>query len=260
MQGIYRIRNILDDKRYIGSTGNLEEAWGHRQWALRNNRFYNIHLQRAWNKYGEDSFVFEVIEEIGGNNEVLIAHEQIYLNEGFKLGILYNIAQKAGGGNLGPEVNQKRSKAIRGRKLTQEHKNNISEGKKGEKRSQEYRDNLSKMNYAEGNPFYGECHTEETKQKMSEIRKGWYRTHKHPRKGEHTTEKTRRKLSVAMAKPYPAFYNEKTNEYIPPGRNLSKICREHGLRQDVMWLVSKGITYQTKAGWRLATEKEETAK
>ena len=106
MQGIYRIRNKINGKYYVGSSDNLERRQTEHQKALRAGED-SIVLQRAWNKYGRENFVFEIIEEVEGNREVWIAHEQIYLDEGFELGILYNIAKKAGGGNLGEEVNQK---------------------------------------------------------------------------------------------------------------------------------------------------------
>ena len=64
MQGIYRIRNKLDDKRYIGSAQDFENGWIGRRRALRRGKHHNIRLQRAWNKHGEENFIFEVEEEV----------------------------------------------------------------------------------------------------------------------------------------------------------------------------------------------------
>ncbi len=106
MQGVYKIRNKLNNKRYVGSTNNFEKRWADHRKSLRNGD-NSPYLQNAFNKHGEDNFVFEVVEEIVGSGEDLIACEQGYLDKGFELGILYNIAIVAGGRNLGEEVNRK---------------------------------------------------------------------------------------------------------------------------------------------------------
>lgn len=46
---IYKITNTRNNKVYIGQT---ESRW-----------YRNKHIQNAWNKYGEASFTFEVIEQ-----------------------------------------------------------------------------------------------------------------------------------------------------------------------------------------------------
>lgn len=61
--GVYAIRNLLNGKMYIGSAAvDFKQRWrGHRS-NLRLNRHHSIHLQRAWNKYGEQYFEFIVLE------------------------------------------------------------------------------------------------------------------------------------------------------------------------------------------------------
>lgn len=62
--GIYSITNVINGKRYIGSTTNfIIRCRGHRT-KLNRNVHYNIHLQSAFNKYGSDNFKFECIEQI----------------------------------------------------------------------------------------------------------------------------------------------------------------------------------------------------
>lgn len=60
---VYKIRNVVNDKFYVGSTINMKErARTHRN-RLRRGNHHSVHLQAAWNKYGEDCFRFEVVEE-----------------------------------------------------------------------------------------------------------------------------------------------------------------------------------------------------
>lgn len=75
MQGIYMIRNIKNDKKYIGSSKNIEERWQQHQSALKNNGHTNK-LQYAYNKYGEDSFEYVVLEEVDSSNLLLIKEKE----------------------------------------------------------------------------------------------------------------------------------------------------------------------------------------
>jgi group I intron endonuclease len=77
---IYRIRNVVNQKFYVGSTINMKERVRTHRSRLRGNRHHSPHLQAAWNKYGEECFVFEVIEEIA-SVEALQAAEDVWLAE-----------------------------------------------------------------------------------------------------------------------------------------------------------------------------------
>ena len=62
--GIYKIKNIGDEKVYIGHSLNIEYRWRKHVEALKAKRHENIHLQRAWDKHGKDNFIFEKIREL----------------------------------------------------------------------------------------------------------------------------------------------------------------------------------------------------
>lgn len=57
--GVYSIRHIATGRRYIGSAVMLTRRWRRHLVDLRAGRHHSQKLQRAWNKYGSDEFVFE---------------------------------------------------------------------------------------------------------------------------------------------------------------------------------------------------------
>lgn len=78
--GLYIIINKINDNFYIGKSKNLRKRKVCHLSGLRNNKHHNKHLQYAFNKYGEESFVFNVIEYID-DDELLDELEQFCLDE-----------------------------------------------------------------------------------------------------------------------------------------------------------------------------------
>lgn len=70
MQAIYKIRNVINNKIYIGSTNNIKKRWNNHRSKLNNNLHENQYLQQAWNKYGQDNFEFLIIEEVNDENRI----------------------------------------------------------------------------------------------------------------------------------------------------------------------------------------------
>jgi group I intron endonuclease len=52
----------VTDKVYVGSSLNISKRWSRHRTDLRLSRHSNQHLQSSWNKYGERSFLFEILE------------------------------------------------------------------------------------------------------------------------------------------------------------------------------------------------------
>jgi group I intron endonuclease len=93
MTGIYKIINKSNGDYYVGSSIDITKRWYQHKTLLRHNRHKNCHLQRAWQKYGTNTFEFVVVEETALEN--LIAVEQRYLNAAFLSGKQYNISPMA---------------------------------------------------------------------------------------------------------------------------------------------------------------------
>jgi hypothetical protein len=116
VSGIYKITNIKNGKIYIGSSNDMgRRCIGHAT-MLNGNKHDNIHLQRAWNRDGESSFEFSIIELCFPFS--LISREQYWIDE---LKPEYNLAPIAGS----------LANFWTGRKLSEEHKRNIGLGNKG---------------------------------------------------------------------------------------------------------------------------------
>lgn len=60
--GIYRITNTVNGKSYVGQSGNIKTRFEQHRSELRHNKHDNDYLQNAWNKYGEENFIFEIIK------------------------------------------------------------------------------------------------------------------------------------------------------------------------------------------------------
>lgn len=76
--GVYKITNKANNKIYVGSSNNIKYRWSQHKTQLKNKTHKNSHLQRAWNLYGENSFIFEIIEEC--SPDVQFEREQYYLD------------------------------------------------------------------------------------------------------------------------------------------------------------------------------------
>ncbi len=61
--GIYSIYNKTTNKYYIGYSKHIRKRLERHKYELRKNIHFNNHLQNAYNKYGEDDFEFEILEE-----------------------------------------------------------------------------------------------------------------------------------------------------------------------------------------------------
>lgn len=78
--GIYQIRNLINDKIYIGSSNDLPKRKREHFRVLFKNIHYNNKLQNSYNKHGKENFIFEVIEFVEDTDK-LLKHEQYWIDK-----------------------------------------------------------------------------------------------------------------------------------------------------------------------------------
>ena len=98
----YKITCTGNDKNYYGSSNDFPRRKSQHLSRLRRNDHVNKHLQNAYNKYGEESFVF-VILNVYDNVEDMEAAEQQLIDE--FLGESFNKSCSAKGPKLFGEDN-----------------------------------------------------------------------------------------------------------------------------------------------------------
>lgn len=120
--GIYKITNTVNGKFYIGSSKKIEERWDWHKQYLNGKYHINPKLQHAWDFYGEEKFIFEIVEEV--EFSLLLEREQHYLDllKPYEREIGYNICPTSCGGDnftYNPrkeEIRQKLSNMFSGEK------------------------------------------------------------------------------------------------------------------------------------------------
>lgn len=108
--GIYMIKNMINNKVYIGQAVNIERRWHDHISELNENKHINTHLQRAWNKYGSNNFIFSIVEKC--SEEELNDREIYYIAKYKAHNRKYGYNKTYGGSNGRPtdEIRAKMSK------------------------------------------------------------------------------------------------------------------------------------------------------
>lgn len=170
ISGIYSIKNIINNKMYIGQSINIYDRFCRHKNALKKKSHDNEFLQADWNIYGKNCFEFSIIEYCSVEN--LDNKEIYYIN-------LYNTTNFNCGYNMtyGGKANvvdtdytcSKISKAIKqyydsnpdARRIQKEHA------------FKQWSDPEIKAKImGENNGMYGRHHTDEAREKIRQARLG----------------------------------------------------------------------------------------
>lgn len=79
--GIYAIINLVTGKTYVGQAFKFNKRWSNHEVELRLGRHCNPYLQASWNKYGEQNFIFIILERCECNVELLTWREQHWMDK-----------------------------------------------------------------------------------------------------------------------------------------------------------------------------------
>ena len=204
MYCIYRIRNLINGKTYIGQ---------HRYKKLNDSYLGSGKLiKRAIEKYGKENFKKEILEKDISTVELANDFEQMYiLFERAKGKAEYNISSGGyshAGVKASEDTRRKQSNAKKGKKLSEEHRKNIgiaSKNRAAETRKKRS-DSLKKV-----------VHTEEWNKKVSEARRSIKHTPEARRKiseankGRAQPESMKQNVSKTLQKKAVAYKEYKTN-------------------------------------------------
>lgn len=183
---IYRIVNRENNKFYVGSSVEYESRRRVHIGRLRRNEHHCRHLQAAWNKYGEDSFYFEIVETTDDPTK-LQAMEQTWLDRHVGTVECYNFSKHADApwrgvvGEANPNYGKQRS---------EETKDRVSEGLKdfyhhneaprtGMKHTEETREKISASKLVNPTRYWeGKERSEETRRKIGDTQRGVSKGHR----------------------------------------------------------------------------------
>jgi len=190
--GIYKITNTTNGRVYIGQAENLKTRYNIHLYRIKRNEHHNEHLQRSFNKHGEDKFVFEILEEVE-DLSTLNLREKFWIDYygGINSKDTYNLKDpllnehndyvksklsKATSGENNPnygnkwsdEQKENMSKSRKGKSWVEiygedkasEMRENASESQKGREHSEKTKEKIRQANIGEKNPFYGKGYTQ----------------------------------------------------------------------------------------------------
>ena len=235
IQGIYEIQNTVNGKRYIGSSINIKTRWKQHKTTLKSGKSQSIKLQNAWNKYGGQSFKFNIVEIVNGSKEELYKREQYWMDFFDSVENGYNMCPAAGsvaGIKRSEKTKEKLSKAITGKIRSEETKRKISESKKLENLSEETRMRISEAQKGKklsletrekiSNSGKGRIVSDETRKKLSERQIG---EKNHIYGKHHTAESNARRSQALMGEKnhnYGKTFSEETRKKISESRKGEK--------------------------------------
>ena len=186
---IYMLIDKRNGKKYVGKhNGNKKDYWSS-----------GIVPNRIVKKYGKDIFERVVLEENLDNNDMLNEREKYYIDkyDSFKNGYNSTIGGDGGGHWIHnktdeekKELFEKKSKKLKGRVFSDETRRKMSESGKKKVITDEHKKNIGQGVKKRG----GIPHTEETKKKLSKLKKGV----KNPKHSEYMVKNNPNHIKISV--------------------------------------------------------------
>ncbi len=225
----YKITNLINNKIYYGvrmcyCLPEKDSYWGS-----------GTIIKRAIKKYGKENFKKEIEKTFTTREEAELYEAKIVNEEFIEREDTYNLrigGMNGFGSKLSEEHKQKISESLKGelnpmysKTHTKQAREKISKTHKGRILTKKHKDNISKVTKGEHNGMYGKKHSKETIEKMSISHKNM-------------TEKTRQKIRESKCK-HNYIITTPTGDSIITD-NLKKFCRENNLDDGHMYKVLSG--------------------
>ncbi len=141
--GVYAITCTVNGHRYIGSSKDIRQRWASHKSKLRKGKSECLILQNAWNKYGENTFEFSILELVPILTNLTLVEQQ-YMDI---LKPEYNariVAWSRLGMTNNPLSVAKMRASLTGLKRTAEQGRHIGDGRRGFKCSPEQIEHIRK--------------------------------------------------------------------------------------------------------------------
>jgi group I intron endonuclease len=236
--GIYKIKNTKNGNLYIGQSIDIIHRKSCHWSLLHKNKHNNIHLQYAWNKYGWDKFIYEII--LLCEPSELTYYEQALVD---MLLPKYNIRRECVTSCLGVKATESAKKKMSEARLGEKNHlfgkhhsletlKKISIANSGRVVSEETRAKLSANSKGKNNANYGKHFSDEVKKKISESEKGktiseWQKLRvSETHRGKPLTEEHRKKIGEANRR---RVYSEETRKKMSESQKLARIKRKEGV-------------------------------
>lgn len=252
--GVYAIRCVPTGKVYVGSAVWIAKRWRHHREALRKGTHHSAHLQKAWDKHGEESFEFSVISAV--EKERLIVEEQAHI-DALRAHIRdygFNMNPRAGsnlGRKFGPAVGKKISDARRGVPLSESHRAACSKALIGNTRAlgSKHSDEVkAKIQAARAGKIYGprKPMTQAHRDNIGKAFKGKVLTEQHKAKigashvGKKQSAELRRRIALAQKKVSDdSLVN--VRRLLAEGVSCRRIAREVGCSAQTICNIKNGV-------------------
>jgi group I intron endonuclease len=242
MAVIYRITNMINGKYYVGSAESFERRKWQHTYDLKRGAHKNPRLQAAWNKYGADVFVFEVLETVP-EGESTFSWENKWLHKCVGQPDCYNVNTDAFVPRLGVRLSEaskaQLSKNRKGKHAGEAHY------RFGQTVSPEVRAKISAAQKGRANPRKGKQMSEQGRANVAAAAKRGEESHFHGKRPKNA-EALQRQVYVIKADGSQAVYPSLTVLRDAFGVSIATTVRACKTKQ----LVKKGVA----SGWRMSYE------